>query len=167
MQILRDCVFKTSELTGFLAGCPEVFAPYQYDVSMLDATAAFLTTLLSHCTYGNVRPTTDQARRRTEIRNRHYRVINQFRRIPGEQEEVAGAGVGGSGPVQEEPAARVAVSSGTGNRTVDPFLRGLSRVLQFQLDGTDQEGSGSTQEEQDQMGVGGSGEGCSGSTQSK
>lgn len=41
MQILRDCVFKTSELTGFLAGHREVFAGHQYDVSMLDATATF------------------------------------------------------------------------------------------------------------------------------
>lgn len=157
MQILRDCVYNASELTGFLAGHPEVIAGHEHDVSMLDATATYLTTLLSHRTYGTVRPTADQARRRNEIRNAHYRAINQFRRIPSEQEEVAGAGVGmvGGGfdgyvQRQEDLSRQVNVRTNPEKRRTDPLVRNLSRVLpvKFQLDGAE-EGSGSTEEDKD------------------
>lgn len=155
MQILRDCVYNASELTGFLAGHPEVIAGHEHDVSMLDATATYLTTLLSHRTYGTVRPTADQARRRNEIRNAHYRAINQFRRIPSEQEEVAGAGVsvggGFDGSVrQEDLSRRVNVRPNQYKQRIDPLVRNLSRVLpvKFQLDGAE-EGSGSTEEDKD------------------
>lgn len=168
MQILRDCIFKTTEVTGILAGHPEIIAGFQYDVSMLDATSAFLASMLGPSTYGSVRPTVDQARRRTEIRNRCYRMINQMRRIPGEQQEVDYAGQGASNPLRELRELREAqamfsrpIPSIETSSEVDHMFHSFSRMLKFQLDGTDQEGPGSTQEKQDQLEVDGSDQGGS------
>ncbi|KAG6362759.1 hypothetical protein INS49_007853 [Diaporthe citri] len=168
MEILRDYIFKTSEVTGILAGHPEIIAPFQYDLSMLDATSSFLASMLGPSTYGSVRPTEDQARRRTEIRNRCYRTIKQMRRIPGEQQEVDYAGQGGYESIQvaQGPQARPCPSIET--RSVDSLAHSFSRILKFQLDGTDQEDTG-TQEEQDQQDqreAGGSEQGGSRSSQS-
>lgn len=161
MQILRDYILKTSEVTGILAGHPEIIAPFRYDLSMFDATSTFLASMLGPATYGNVLPTEDQARRRTEIRNRCYRMINQMRRIKCEEQQVDYAGQGGTASVQEAQAPPFTLSPSTGTRSMDPLAHGLSRILKFQLDGTGQEDSSSTQEEQDQLKVDGSGQGGS------
>lgn len=160
-QILRDYIFKASEVTGILAGYPEIIAPFRYDLSMFDATSSFLASMLGPATYGSVLPTEDQARRRTEIRNRCYRMINEMRRITAEQQQVDYAGQGGTASVQEAQAPRFTLSPSTGTRSMDPLAHGLSRILKFQLDGTGQEDSSSTQEEQDQLKVDGSGQGGS------
>lgn len=121
-QILRDCIFKTSELTGFLAGHQELIGPFSYDVSMLDATSSFLASMMGPVNYGNVRPTAEQVWRRTEIRNRCYRMINQMRRIPGEQNEVDYTDVGGSGSAkkeQDEPDLDGNDQGGSGSRQRD------------------------------------------------
>ena len=104
MEILRDCIRNTHELTGFLAGHTEVIGRFQNDVSMLDAVSGFLAHILGPGGYGRVRPTVDQVRRRNEIRNRQFRAINGLRRIPFQTEEIDVAIQGGSGPVQEEHA---------------------------------------------------------------
>lgn len=181
MEILRDCVLKTSELTGLLAGHPDVIAPYQNEISMLDATAAFLTTMLGPNANGITRRFNEQTLRRTEIRNRYYRAINQMRRIPVELKEGDGSGQGGPGPALEGRAAHLAFNkkvnqekidkrlavnvSGNGpkigKRGANSFARSFSGVLKFQLDGAGQEGSGPTEEEQDEREVDGSDQGNS------
>lgn len=189
MEILRDCVLKTSELTGYLAGHPDVIAPYQKDISMLDATAGYLTTILSPSMSTSVRPTEEQALRRTEIRSQHYRAIKQMRRIPAEPKEVdestqgghgpalkawaaylaskadqekihmrGASGQGGTGLVPKKLAMRLAVNESRNDRKTDmrganPIVHGTSGVLKFQLDGAGQEGSGSTEEKQDEREV--------------
>lgn len=195
MEILRDVVLKTSELTGLLAGHPEVIAPYRNEISMLDATAAFLTTMLGPNFNALTRKFNQPTLRRTEIRNRCYRAINQMRRIPVELEEGDGSGQGGPGTALKGRAAHLAVNKkvnqenmnmpgafgqgGAGpvdkkravnkkgnNRKIDvlganPIAPSFSGVMKFQLDGAGQDGSGSTEEEQDEQEVDGSAQGGS------
>lgn len=149
-------------MTGILAGHPEIIAPFQYDLSMLDATSAFLASMLGPGTYGSARPLTeDQALRRTEARNRCYRTIHQMRRIPGEQQQVDYSDQDGTASVQETQTPDFKPCQSIEIRRGDTLAHNLSRVLKFQLDGTGQEDSGSTQEEQDQLEVGGSDQGGS------
>lgn len=155
-QILRDFIFKTSEVMGILAGHPEIIAPFQYDLSMVDATSAFLASMLGPGTYGSsARPLTDdQARRRTEARNRWFRTIHQMRRIPGEQQQVDYSGQDGAASVQGVQTPDIKPRQSIEIRRGDTLAHNLSRVLKFQLDGTGQE-------EQDQLEVGGSDQGGS------
>lgn len=167
MEILMDCIYKTSELTGLLAGHPDVIAPYRNEISMLDATSAFLVTMLGPSVNGGVRHSTEQTLRRTEIRNRYYREINRMKRIPGEPNEIGVSGQGGSGPVLKGRAAHLAWNKRVNSPKIDkrganPFVHSVSAVLKFQLDGAGQEGAGSTTEEkQDEREVDGSDQGGS------
>lgn len=52
MQILRDCIINSNQLTGFLAGQPEATSPIQAEVSMLDATSSYLISILGQSAYG-------------------------------------------------------------------------------------------------------------------
>ncbi|KAK7704071.1 hypothetical protein SLS64_008629 [Diaporthe eres] len=151
-QILRDFIFKTSEVMGILAGHPEIIAPFQYDLSMVDATSAFLASMMGPGTCGSsARPLTeDQALRQMEIRNRCYRTIHQMRRIPGEQQQVDYSGQDSSASVQEVQTPDFKPRQSIEIRRGDTLAHNLSRVLKFQLDGTGQEDSGSTQQDQDQ-----------------
>lgn len=119
MEILRDVVLKTSELTGLLAGHPEVIAPYRNEISMLDATAAFLTTMLGPNANALTRKFNEPTLRRTEIRNRCYRAINQMRRIPVELEEGDGSGQGGTGPALKGRAAHLSSNKKVNQEKVD------------------------------------------------
>lgn len=147
MQILRDCIFNSNQLTGFLASQPEATHPIQAEVSMLDATSSYLISILGQSAYGRARPTMEQVRRRVEIYDRHSQVINRMRRLPERNDEHNRSSQEGQRFLQLTPVQRF------GNR-LEPQMRDLLQIMgqfdgtgekdqaEMEIDGSDQRVSG-------------------------
>lgn len=144
MQILRDCIINSNQLTGFLAGQPEATSPIQAEVSMLDATSSYLISILGQSAYGRARPTIEQVRRRVDIYDRHAQVINRMRRLPERSDgDDRCSQEGKSRFLQLTPVQQF------GNR-IEPRMRDLLPIM-GQFDGTslkDSQGSTGIGEEE-------------------
>lgn len=157
MQILRDCIINSNQLTGFLAGQPEATSPIQAEVSMLDATSSYLISILGQSAYGRARPTIEQVRRRVDIYDRHAQVINRMRRLPERSDgDERCSQEGKSRFLQLTPVQQF------GNR-IEPPIRDLLQIM-GQFDGASLEDSqGSTsigEEEQADVDAPGQGASC-------
>lgn len=157
MQILRDCIFSSNQLTGFLAGQPDATRTIQAEVSMLDATSSYLISILGQSAYGRARPTIEQVRRRVEIYDNHSQVIKRMRRLPERSD--------GDGRCSQEGKSRFLQLTPVqqfGNR-VEPPMRDLLQIM-GQLDGISledtHESTGIGEEEQADVDAPGQGDSC-------
>ena len=165
MQIIRECIFNSNQLTGFLAGQKDATKPFQSEVALLDATSSYLISILGQVTHARALPTMEQVRRRADIDNRYSAAINRLRRLPSREPQTDEPHPEDVSPFLElvPPTPRAVVYS----RGFQRRMHYVSNVWEQFEARCRQRHCGSSQEEQAQQEADGSGQGGSGSGQTK